>query len=97
MSRYWDEAKNTRNQRDHGISFETASLVFSDPFAITAEDYIDDNGEMRYQTLGLVRGVLMTVAHVIRIIDGVEMPWLIMARKAVKYEENVYNSNRGKS
>lgn len=97
MNRYWDEAKNARNQRDHGISFETAWPVFGDPFSITTEDYIDDNGEMRYQTIGLIQGVLVTVAHVIRVIDGVESPWVIMARKAVKYEEDVYNSNRSKS
>jgi uncharacterized protein len=27
----WDEDKNESNQRKHGISFETAALVFEDP------------------------------------------------------------------
>jgi uncharacterized DUF497 family protein len=31
-------------------------------------------------------------AHVYRVIDNIEGPWLIIARKAVKYEENVYYS-----
>jgi uncharacterized DUF497 family protein len=93
----WDERKNRRNQRDHGISFETAWLVFDDKFAVTAEDYKDANGEMRYQTIGLVRGVVLTVAHVYRVINAVETPWLVMATKAVKYETNFYYSHHSKN
>lgn len=93
MARGWDEAKNRANKRRHKLSFETASLVFDDPFAVTTEDYIDDNGEMRYQTIGLV-GLLVTVGHVYRVSEGEERPWIITARKAVKYEEEVYWSHR---
>lgn len=94
MARDWDEQKNKLNKRHHKLSFETARLVFQDPFAVTAEDYIDENGKMRYQTIGLVGGLLLFVAHVYRIIDGQERPWLIPARKAVKYEEKIYWSNQ---
>jgi uncharacterized DUF497 family protein len=52
----WDERKNQVNQRRHRLSFEIAQEVFNDPFVFTTEDYIDDNGEMRYQTLGLIEG-----------------------------------------
>ena len=45
---------------------------------------------MRYQTLGLIEGVLIVVAHVDRVFDGIEQPSYIMARKAVKYEEKQY-------
>jgi uncharacterized protein len=93
----WDESKNELNQSNHAISFETALLVFDDEFAVTAEDYIDANNEMRYQTVGLVQGVIILVAHVYRIIESVETPWIVMARKAVKYEENVYHSYRSKN
>jgi uncharacterized DUF497 family protein len=62
--------------------------------AITTEDYIDENSEMRYQTLGLIEGVLIVVAHVDRVFDGIEQPSYIMARKAVKYEEKQYFSRR---
>lgn len=86
----WDERKNRINKRKHKVSFETAQLVFYDPFAVTAEDYIDDNEETRYQTLGLVQGVLILVAHVFRN----ERPWIISARKAVKHEEEIYWSYR---
>ncbi len=95
MARNWADDKNELNQRDHGIGFEEAWRVFSDEFAITAEDYIDDNGEMRYQTIGLVEGALILVAHVFRVIEEGqdEEPWIIMARKAVKYEEKIYSAH----
>lgn len=90
MSPQWDERKNRINKRRHKLSFETALRVFDDPFAVTTEDYVDDNGEMRYQTIGLVHDALITVGHVYRVFEGLENPWIITARKAVKYEQEVY-------
>jgi uncharacterized DUF497 family protein len=40
----WSQAKNRANQRKHRISFETASEVFSDPFALMAPEWVE-NGE----------------------------------------------------
>ena len=95
MARNWDDAKNLINQRRHRVSFETAWLVFEeDPEAVTFKDFIDDNGEMRYQTIGLVEGRLLFIAHVIRLIEGNEEPWLISARKADKYEKKAYFRSR---
>jgi len=38
----WDEAKNLRNQRDHGgVTFELAALVFEDEACLVAPDRID--------------------------------------------------------
>jgi uncharacterized DUF497 family protein len=31
----WDEAKNQRNLLKHGVRFETATLIFDDPYALT--------------------------------------------------------------
>ena len=31
----WDERKNRINQKKHGVSSETAVLVFDDPYALT--------------------------------------------------------------
>ncbi|CAN5361524.1 hypothetical protein BH10PSE6_BH10PSE6_14590 [soil metagenome] len=53
----WDEAKNRSNQRKHGVSFEIATRVFADPFALTEQDRIE-GGEMRWQTIGTVGGFL---------------------------------------
>ena len=93
MARNWSDEKNVLNKRRHGISFENAWRVFDDPFATSSEDFIDDNGEMRYQTLGMINGLLVMVAHVYRSIEGHSEPWLISARKADKYEEEIYLSN----
>ena len=61
----WDEAKNQKNQKKHDVSFETASLVFDDPLRISIQDR-HTNGEERWQTIGMVKGVLMLlVAHTI--------------------------------
>ena len=60
----WDPAKAASNLRKHGISFETAVRAFADPFALTEQDRIED-GEQRWQTLGVVEGyLLILVAHV---------------------------------
>ena len=47
----WDEAKNRKNQKNHDVSFETASLVFDDPLRISIQDRHTD-GEERWQTIG---------------------------------------------
>jgi len=62
----WDEAKAKTNERKHGVRFEDAMLVFADPFALVVQDRIE-GGELRWQTLGLVGGiVLLLVAHTVR-------------------------------
>jgi uncharacterized protein len=81
----WDPAKNRSNRRKHGVSFETAALVFDDPFHITRSDMVA--GEERWQTIGMVGGLyVLLVAHnvdedVIRIIS---------ARKATPQERRIY-------
>jgi uncharacterized DUF497 family protein len=34
----WTDTKNRTNKRDHGLSFETALLVFDDPLALSRPD-----------------------------------------------------------
>ena len=38
----WDDNKNRSNLAKHGVSFETASQVFEDPFAITIRDLAEE-------------------------------------------------------
>ncbi len=62
----WDEAKARANERKHGISFEIAMRVFDDPNALSEQDRVEGD-ELRWQTLGLVHGVLLVlVAHTVR-------------------------------
>jgi uncharacterized DUF497 family protein len=34
----WDERKNRANEQKHGTSFETAVLVFDDPYHFSLQD-----------------------------------------------------------
>jgi uncharacterized DUF497 family protein len=38
MRAVWDEAKNRSNRKKHGISFDTAALVFFDPLHLSRKD-----------------------------------------------------------
>lgn len=93
----WDEAKNRRNLAKHKISFETAKLVFEDPLALSRKDRVVE-GEERWQTLGVIDGVLvMLVAHTYWEEDGEEVVRIISARKATSPERRAYEEGRQRS
>jgi uncharacterized DUF497 family protein len=85
----WDEAKNRRNRTKHRISFETAKSVFDDPNHLSVLDRTIE-GEERWQTLGLIGGVVVLVAHTYREEDGEEVVRFISARKATPGERTCY-------
>ena len=89
----WGPAKAERNRRVHGISFERAAEVFDDPNHVVGDNYfIESDGEQRYQVIGMTRRmVLLLVVFVDRRKPEAEVIHLISARKAVKYEESIYN------
>ena len=58
----WDEEKNRRNLAKHKISFGNAGLAFDDPRALSVQDCVVE-GEERWQTLGMVSGIVVIVAH----------------------------------
>ena len=90
----WDEAKAASNFRKHGVRFSTAIRAFMDPFAILEQDRIED-GEFRWQTLGLVDGsLLLLVAHSDREENGIEIVRIISAREATPREKRRYGQNR---
>jgi len=61
----WDEDKNRRNLRKHDVRFETATLVFGDPYAITQRDFAFEDDE-RWITVGAIgRGSILLVVHVL--------------------------------
>jgi len=86
----WDERKNRVNKRKHGISFETAVLVFDDPYQISRQDREVD-GELRWQTLGMVMGgQILLVAHTVWESADEEVVHIISARRATPQERNIY-------
>jgi uncharacterized DUF497 family protein len=89
-----DPAKAAINLRKHAISFDIALRVFADPFALTEQVRIED-GEQRWQTLGIVEGyLLLVVAHTVRDDeeDGqpIEIIRIISARAADRKERRRY-------
>jgi uncharacterized DUF497 family protein len=91
----WDPAKAEKNLRLHGITFETAKEIFSDPNQVTLENYyIEDQGEQRYGIVGLTFGlVLLLVVFVDRSEPDAEIIHIISARKAEKYEIQTYTAH----
>jgi uncharacterized DUF497 family protein len=86
----WDEEKSRGNLAKHKVSFETAKLVFDDPRTVSRMDRVED-GEERWQTLGLVGGiVVLLVAHTYLEEDGEEVIRIISARKATAHERTAY-------
>ncbi|WP_330168910.1 BrnT family toxin [Bartonella grahamii] len=87
----WDETKAKNNLRKHHVSFELAARVFADPFAMVRQDRIE-NGEYRWQTLGLVDGfLLLLVAYTVHDDkDGIEVIRIISARRANSKERKRY-------
>ena len=91
----WDEAKNRRNIRKHGLSFSTAAKVFELPHLVhldTREDY----GEDRWITIGFI-GLLVCVVVYTDCIDayGNRIIQIISARKATRHERERYEKKIG--
>jgi uncharacterized DUF497 family protein len=91
----WDPVKAEANRRKHSVSFETAKLVFADPFALSDQDRIE-GGEQRWQTIGLVGGVMvLLVAHTVTDHDnGDETIRIISARAATSTERRRYEQEK---
>ena len=81
----WDDNKNQLNIRKHGISFETAALVFADEERIEYYDKLHSINEDRFIVLGCVQGILYVVYTMRE-----EAARLISARMATPAERKVY-------
>jgi uncharacterized protein len=91
----WTDKKNRINKREHGLSFETAKLVFDDPLAFSRTDPHPDGD--RWQTVGLVGPVVLFVVHTLPEPDlaaGHEVGRIISARKATAHERRAYEEGR---
>lgn len=92
----WDERKNRSNKAKHGVSFETAKVVFEDPYHLSRPD-TETDGELRWQTIGQAVGMtgrthVLLVAHTVsEPADGGEnIIRIISARKATPTERSIY-------
>jgi uncharacterized DUF497 family protein len=88
----WDEAKDRINKRKHGVSFETAALIFDDPRAVSYVERVGE-GEERWHTIGLVDGiVILLVVHAVEEHNEEEKIRIISARKANRRERALYEA-----
>jgi hypothetical protein len=62
----WNEAKNTKNQEKHNVSFELAQYAFADPQRVIAEDVNHSQNEKRYYCFGKVKEGIITVRFIFR-------------------------------
>ncbi|HEY4775469.1 MAG TPA: BrnT family toxin [Xanthobacteraceae bacterium] len=82
----WDEAKAAENYAKHGVSFEMATKVFKDPFAVERLDDREDYGEDRFILIGAAEGAVLAVVYTER--NG--RIRIISARQATKHEQDDY-------
>ena len=87
----WDRKKENINIKKHDVTFEQASYVFSDPFALNRYDEAHSDDEERWVLLGKsLNETILLVAHTFRDNDGKEFVRIISARRATKKEEKFY-------
>jgi uncharacterized protein len=88
----WDPAKARRNRRVHGISFDKAAEIFDDPNHLVTDNYfIEDDGEQRQQIIGMTRDLVLLLVVFVDVSEpNMEVIRIISARKAVDYEESIY-------
>jgi uncharacterized protein len=83
----WSKAKSKANFRRHGVSFDLAKTVFSDPFAIERLDDREEYGEERFVIVGAAEGkALLFVAYA----EREERIRIISARRATQNEQDDY-------
>ena len=81
----WDRKKAAINKQKHGISFETAALIFADENRIERRDEIHSQDEERWQVIGMVNDVLFVVYT-----ERAQAVRLITARAATPNERREY-------
>ncbi len=94
MTVSWDKRKNELNRKKHGISFETAVLVFDDPLHLSTMERIVE-GEARWQTLGMIDDMqLLLVVHTAEGEGEQEVIRIISARAATRRERRIYAEDK---
>ncbi len=81
----WSRAKRDANLRLHGLDFADAGGVFAGP-TYTFEDDRFVYGEQRFVTLGLLRGLVVSIVHT----ETSHTIRLISFRKATRHEQAIY-------
>ncbi|HKS94792.1 MAG TPA: BrnT family toxin [Terriglobia bacterium] len=84
----WHEAKRESNLKDHGLDFVDAREVFAGPTFTYQDDRFDYSKE-RLVTLGLLRGIVVSIVHT----ETPRRIHIISFRKATKHEQAIFFKN----
>jgi uncharacterized DUF497 family protein len=84
----WDEAKRRRNVKDHGLDCVDAEQVFHG-LTFTYEDDRFRYEEQRFVTLGLFKGIPVSIVHT----EAKGRIHVISFRKATKHETTILFEN----
>jgi uncharacterized DUF497 family protein len=91
----WDPVKNRENLRKHGLRFETAKLVFEDPWILSRRDLSHDDSEERYNAPGeIAPDAVAFVVFTVWEREEMETIRLISARAASAHEKRSYEEAR---
>ena len=83
----WDPVKARTNRRKHGVTFEEAATVFTDPLSSTILDPLHSETEERFVIIGQsLRRRLLVVVHT----DRGNTIRIISARVANAHERRTY-------
>jgi uncharacterized DUF497 family protein len=85
----WDESKNRRNHRKHGIWFEEAQTVWADGHSVEFFDPQHSQAEDRYLRVGHSTRVRLLLVVFCERLEG-SLIRIISARKATKKEVRQY-------
>lgn len=86
----WDDSKALANEAKHGVSFEEAKTVFTNPLAVIFDDEAHSGDEVREIIVGHSK------QHRLLIVSFTERPQtirIISARKATPTERKEYEDN----
>lgn len=84
----WDQAKAETNAHKHGVTFEEASTVFFDTYALVIDDPDHSEQESRFVIIGLALfAQVLVVCHCWREEARIR---IISARKATRHEDEQY-------
>jgi uncharacterized protein len=87
----WDPEKSRLNERKHGVSFEVATEVFSDPLHVSRRDHRFSYFEERWITVGMIEAEgVVVVANMFFDEDNEEIIRIISARRATRNEAQQY-------
>ena len=87
----WDPDKAAANLEKHGVDFQDAATVFTDPLSTTFPSEDHSENEARFLTIGqAVTGELLVVAHT----EEGEIIRVISARRTTPQERRFYEKGR---